>query len=158
MKPRRHLHKSLGCVFLVVWLLQTFTCYACECQFSRLRNWSPELLQKSLDQSAHVFVGQVRPHDNRTFQVAVLDVFKGGSLPDTLVAEQSGVFGCEKLISPGLWIFYVPQLNEKGHIPVIDACNMSSGLMQPHLAVTLPASSRTMDSTKIRLFVERQQS
>lgn len=157
MKREQHLAKILGCIFLLAWLLQSFTGYACECQFSRQRNWSPELVQPSLDQSAHVFVGQVLPRDNGTFQVAVLDVFKGASLPDTLIAEAAQADGCNKLISTGLWIFYLPRLNNK-RIPVLDACNMSSRLTKPDLAVTLPASSRTLDSAAIRLFIERQQS
>lgn len=146
----------LRIVFVV--MLGVFCCSAgnaCECQLPRGETWSGAQVEEQLRRNQHVFIGQVVSHTNRSFQVKVLDVFKGQINQQVLVGTYNGHSSCATSVREGLWIFYTT-LAPDGTLPSIDACSFSGSLTHPELPLIPPRPNTLLDSVAQHKHMEDQ--
>jgi hypothetical protein len=122
--------------------------WACECQESR-DSWTYARVQAKLQSNAHVFTGQVVSLTDSTFQVQVLEEFKGKVPRPLLQGRYDRDSSCGIRVREGLWIFYTT-LTAAGNIAELDACTFSGNLTEPGLLVvplppTWPGDSLARD-------------
>ncbi|RPD46265.1 hypothetical protein DNI29_14785 [Hymenobacter sediminis] len=144
---------------LFIIILCVFRCSAisaCECQLLRGEKWSYAHVEEQLRKNQHVFIGQVLSHTNHSFQVKVLDVFKGQIDQQVLVGTYNGYSSCATSVREGLWIFYTT-LAPDGSLPAIDACSFSGSLTHPELSLVPPKPGALLDSVAQHKLMEDQQ-
>lgn len=130
---------------------------ACDCQAPRGTHWSSARVERQLSLRQQVFIGHVFSVTATTFQVQVLDVFKGTINQRILTGTADRQSSCALPVEEGLWVFYT-DLKADGSIPTVDACSFSGNLTDPALEfIPPPPSLRSpADSVASRHFMAEQ--
>ncbi|WP_354581965.1 hypothetical protein [Hymenobacter sp. UYP22] len=101
-------------------------------------------MQEQLQRNTHVFLGQVLSATDSTFEVQLLEEFKG-HVPRPRLHGRISQSNCGMLVAEGVWIFYTT-MNAAGTMPELTYCSFSGNLTEPYLLVMPPDPSLAEDS------------
>jgi hypothetical protein len=101
-------------------------------------------MQKELQNNPHVFLGQVLSSTDSTFEVQLLEEFKG-HVPHPHLRGRISQGNCGMTVTEGVWIFYTT-VNAAGIMPELTYCSFSGNLTKPYLLVVPPDPALIRDS------------
>ncbi|WP_139361990.1 hypothetical protein [Hymenobacter sp. CRA2] len=142
-------------VFGLTFLLYGYYAHACECLPPRGDKWSLQQVRTELERSSYVFIGEVISASRGSYQVRVVELFKGAIKSDTLTGLNEHMTSCGLTVTPGLWIFYAG-LNDEGYIMPLDLCSLSGSLTEPGFILIPPPPGVKPDSADQEAYIEEQ--